>query len=92
MCLLTGLPRGIHVVKVIANDILDNLKETTLENNSASAALSSQAVNFPDVEVVSVSWSPMINWSFPVKILLSTGLRLPIRGLAPQKGFRVPLY
>ncbi|MGI6358055.1 MAG: CARDB domain-containing protein [Bacillota bacterium] len=49
---------GIHVLKVVANDILDNLKETNLENNSLMQALSSEAVNFPDVEVTSVSWSP----------------------------------
>lgn len=42
---------GVHVLKVVANDILDNLKETDIANNSKTVALTSTQVNFPDVAV-----------------------------------------
>ncbi len=49
---------GVHVLKVVANDILDNLKEIDKTNNSKSIALTTQQVNFPDVKVTGVTWSP----------------------------------
>jgi len=36
---------GVHVLKVAANDILDNLKEISVENNTKTVALTTQQVN-----------------------------------------------
>ncbi|NLB81379.1 MAG: PKD domain-containing protein, partial [Clostridiaceae bacterium] len=49
---------GVHVVKVVANDILDTLKETDKGNNSRSAVLSNTQITFTDVMVNSVTWMP----------------------------------
>ncbi|TYQ15580.1 UNVERIFIED_CONTAM: fibronectin type III domain protein [Acetivibrio alkalicellulosi] len=48
---------GVHVVKVVANDILDNLKEIDMSNNSKSIPLTTTQVNFPDVKVVDITWT-----------------------------------
>ena len=47
---------GVHVLKVVANDILDILKETDKTNNSKTVALTTKQVNFPDVVVDSVTY------------------------------------
>jgi subtilase family serine protease len=49
---------GEHVVKVVANDILDNLKESDKKNNSMTVALSSGQVTFADVRVNDIYWYP----------------------------------
>ena len=49
---------GVHVVKVVANDILDTLKETDKGNNNRSAVLSNQQISFADVGVESIVWVP----------------------------------
>ena len=49
---------GSHVVKIIANDILDNLKEIDKGNNSKTVALSSTQVSFADVRINSITWAP----------------------------------
>ncbi|KNY25248.1 CARDB domain-containing protein [Pseudobacteroides cellulosolvens] len=49
---------GMHIVKVVANDILDNLKETSKANNTATSVLTSKQVSFPDVRVDKITWSP----------------------------------
>ena len=49
---------GEHVVKVVANDILDNLKESDKTNNSMTVGLSSTQVTFADVRVNSIAWYP----------------------------------
>ncbi|MBQ7565610.1 MAG: Ig-like domain repeat protein, partial [Oscillospiraceae bacterium] len=49
---------GTHIVKVVANDILNNLAETSKSNNVKSEALSSRQLNFADVAVRNVRWDP----------------------------------
>jgi beta-lactamase superfamily II metal-dependent hydrolase/chitodextrinase len=49
---------GVHIVKVVANDILDNLKEISKSNNTATAVLTSKQVSFPDIRVDKITWSP----------------------------------
>ena len=49
---------GVHVVKVVANDILDNLVEIDMGNNEKTVAMTSEMVNFPDIEVKNIAWYP----------------------------------
>ncbi|HHW49841.1 MAG TPA: PKD domain-containing protein, partial [Clostridiaceae bacterium] len=83
---------GIHILKVVANDLLDNLKETTLENNSRICALSSQAVNFPDVEVVSVTWAPDDKLELSSEDPFVYRARIKNNGSSPAERFFVSLY
>ncbi|TYQ18185.1 UNVERIFIED_CONTAM: PKD domain-containing protein [Acetivibrio alkalicellulosi] len=48
---------GEHIVKVVANDILDNLKEIDKDNNWKSVVLTTKQVNFPDVKVDDIRWT-----------------------------------
>ncbi|MBP5167466.1 MAG: PKD domain-containing protein, partial [Oscillospiraceae bacterium] len=49
---------GAHIVKVIANDILNTLSETNKTNNARSEVLSSTQLNFADVAVSNLRWTP----------------------------------
>jgi len=82
---------GVHVLKVIANDILDNLKEVDKNNNSKSVALTMQQVDFPDVKVTDVTWSPNeINLSSESPFVYRTTILN--EGTANAERFFVSLY
>ncbi|MCR5825471.1 MAG: fibronectin type III domain-containing protein, partial [Oscillospiraceae bacterium] len=49
---------GTHIVKAVANDILNNLSETNTSNNVRSAAMSSRQLSFADVAVSNLRWDP----------------------------------
>ena len=49
---------GIHVVRVEADDIQDNVPETDETNNSSQSAMTAAQVFFPDLVVVGISVSP----------------------------------
>jgi len=55
---------SVHVLKVAANDILDNLKEISVENNTKTVALTTQQVNFPDVVADEITWTKISLYPF----------------------------
>jgi len=82
---------GVHVLKVVANDILDNLKEIDKSNNSKSTALTTEQVDFPDVKVTDVTWSPNeINLSSESPFVYRT--TIINEGTADAERFFVSLY
>lgn len=50
--------KGLHVGKVKADDIQNNINEINENNNEASAALTSQQIFFPDLSVTELTYSP----------------------------------
>ena len=83
---------GIHVLKVVANDILDNLKELDKTNNEMIKALTTQQVNFPDVKIDSIAYDPSntteLNSEEPFKYTVTVSNI----GNASAKNFFVSLY
>ena len=82
---------GTHVVKVVANDILNTLSETSKTNNTHSEVLSSQQVNFADVEVSNLRWDPAGS-VFDTQSPFVYRVDVSNIGSAEAKGFSVSLY
>lgn len=47
---------GAQLIKVVANDLLDNLKETNKQNNTLAVSRSASQIAFADIEVTNGTW------------------------------------
>ncbi|MBR3640440.1 MAG: fibronectin type III domain-containing protein, partial [Oscillibacter sp.] len=82
---------GTHVVKVVANDILNNLSETSKSNNVKSVAMSSTQLNFADVAVRNVRWDPSGDL-FDTQAPFAYRADVVNLGTADAQNFTVSLY
>ncbi|KNY26204.1 APHP domain protein [Pseudobacteroides cellulosolvens ATCC 35603 = DSM 2933] len=82
---------GVHVLKVVANDILDILKETDKKNNSTTVALTTKQVNFADIAIDSVAYvadGENLNSEMP----FAYRAKISNTGTANAEKFSVSLY
>jgi subtilase family serine protease/uncharacterized membrane protein len=82
---------GTHIVRVAANDILNTLSETNKANNVRSEVMSSTQVNFADVAVTNLRWTPE-GTSFDTQEPFMYRVDVENLGSADAEGFTVSLY
>jgi len=83
---------GVHVLKVAANDILDNLKEISVENNTKTVALTTQQVNFPDVVADEITWTCGDNVKIDSESPFGYKVKISNIGTKKAEKFFVSLY
>ncbi|MFH1148921.1 MAG: CARDB domain-containing protein [Actinomycetota bacterium] len=88
--LWTAAP-GAHLLKAVADDLLENIDESNETNNSFEAPIATTQVYFPDLELVDLTWSPARTaWSSEEMVSFAAGV--VNNGDAEASSFYVSFY